>query len=200
MIKIAVFDFDKTLFNKDSIIEFTKYIYTQRPYLSFFILIQLFWLLFYWFRIISTKSFQQKFFGYLMFISEKKIKSYIDSFWKIHFPVNFSSKLLERIEQFNTENIITVVVSASPNFLVQPLKNKLSVDYVITTNFELHLKKYLIKGENCRGLEKIKRLKQLFNENDFIILEAYSDNKDDMELLKLANKGFIINKGIMQQI
>jgi HAD superfamily phosphoserine phosphatase-like hydrolase len=200
MKKVAVFDFDKTLFYKDSIIEFTKFVYKQRPFLGLFVFVQLFWGAFYWSRLISTKSYKQKFFGYMKFIPEPKIKEYIDAFWRIHFPANFRNILLKRIDDLNAENITTIIITASPDFLINPFKKNIPVDYIITTTFHIHFNKYCIRGENCRGKEKIKRLKKLFSEEEFIILEAYSDNKDDIDLLKSAKKGFIIKNETIQQI
>ena len=45
-------------------------------------------------------------------------------------------------------------------------------------------------SKNCRGKEKINRLHKACDFKK--IVHAYSDNKDDLELLKKADKGYKI--------
>ena len=49
-------------------------------------------------------------------------------------------------------------------------------------------------GKNCRGREKISRLSSFF-EDDIEIIWAFSDNKDDQDLLNMSKNSFWIKNG-----
>ena len=84
-----------------------------------------------------------------------------------------------------------VVVSASPELFIKHFCLSLGVDTVLGSELKVVNNKYRLLI-NCRGQEKLKRLKRAFP--DFEIIAAYSDNKDDDELLKIAKNGYWVKK------
>ncbi len=80
-----------------------------------------------------------------------------------------------------------IIVSASPEFLLLPLKDKLGFGKLIATKMNKADGK--ITGENCRAQEKVRRLKAL---GDIKIEKAYSNSLLDRPMLSLAKEAFIV--------
>ena len=84
------------------------------------------------------------------------------------------------------KNTKSICISASPEILLKKITKELGLDLLIGTEMTFQNKKWTI-SKNCRGKEKINRLHKACNFKK--IVHAYSDNKDDLELLKKADKG-----------
>ena len=52
-------------------------------------------------------------------------------------------------------------------------------------------------GKNCRGIEKVNRLKEEYK--DFIIKEFYSDSKSDIYLAEISEKSFLVKKNKIKE-
>lgn len=91
-----------------------------------------------------------------------------------------------------------VIVTATPETVVRPFARALGADRLIGTRLELDEESRVtgrFVGPNCRGPEKVVRLKQAFGE-DVTLLAAYGDTSGDREMLRLAEvKGYRIFKG-----
>ena len=81
-----------------------------------------------------------------------------------------------------------IVISASPEFLLAPIAKRLKIQAVLATRMDKHTGK--IKGENCRGEEKLHRLRTY--DQKLKISDFYSDSLSDMPLLKLAHKAYVV--------
>lgn len=71
---------------------------------------------------------------------------------------------------------------------LQPVCGMLNIDLLIASRVDIHTG--LTEGENCYGIEKVRRLKEIMP--DFEIEEFYSDSKSDALLAELAKESFII--------
>jgi HAD superfamily hydrolase (TIGR01490 family) len=82
-----------------------------------------------------------------------------------------------------------LLCSASPRMLLQPLADWLGVELLAT---ELQKREGLwqpwLAGANCKGPEKVRRLKAHLGPLEGVVLEAYGDSKGDRELLKAAER------------
>ena len=81
-----------------------------------------------------------------------------------------------------------IIISASPEFLLKPIAEKLEVMYLIAS--KVNKKNGKFTGLNCHGKEKVKRLNKKYE--DIKVMEAYSDSLSDIPILKLAKKAFIV--------
>jgi phosphatidylglycerophosphatase C len=89
-----------------------------------------------------------------------------------------------------------VLISASLDIYVKPLGEMLGFKNIICTRtcWENDLLKNSLDGGNCYGDIKIKRIKQWLEERtDNRIIAAYSDHESDFPLLKLADRGIVVN-------
>jgi len=86
-----------------------------------------------------------------------------------------------------------IVVSASLDLYVQPWALKAGFNDVIASRLETlkdgHITGNLL-GENCFGIEKVRRLEALLGSRSGYILYAYGDSRGDKELLSSADFAF----------
>lgn len=93
-----------------------------------------------------------------------------------------------RIERHRGQEHELVIVTASPELYVGPLARRLGVDQVLGTLLEVDDAGLLtgrLLGANCRGAEKVARLRAWLGDDEFE-LWAYGDSAGDRELLALA--------------
>ena len=84
-----------------------------------------------------------------------------------------------------------VIVSASPEFLLKPFAEPLGAQRVLGTRLACDPNGRftgLLAGANCRGAEKVTRLKAAFGE-DLDLVAAYGDSDGDIEMLASAREG-----------
>jgi phosphatidylglycerophosphatase C len=83
-----------------------------------------------------------------------------------------------------------VIVTASPEEIVQPFARGLGADLLIATRLAYDDQDQLtgrLDGENCRGPEKVRRLQATFG-NDVRLDAAYGDSDGDREMLAIAEE------------
>ncbi|MFT3997120.1 MAG: HAD-IB family hydrolase [Asticcacaulis sp.] len=90
------------------------------------------------------------------------------------------------------EKTLRVIVTASPEMLVGEFGKRLGADRTIGTRLGFDDQGQLtphLDGPNCRGEEKVRRLKAVYGEN--LSLEAaYGDTSGDHEMLRAARQGY----------
>ena len=104
----------------------------------------------------------------------------------------YERSLLELMFRPGENDAVTVVCSASPEFEIRPILEKLGVDYIIGTQVDPETGRFL--SENCKGEEKVRRIKETLGDCEF--RNAYTDNvKSDAPMLSLAENKFMIKSG-----
>ena len=81
-----------------------------------------------------------------------------------------------------------VIVTASPESLVAPFARGLGADHLLGTRLALDADGRLtgdLDGANCRGPEKVRRLRETFGE-DVRLAAAYGDTAGDRDMLAIA--------------
>ena len=185
--KLVVFDVDKTLIKKDSLI-ITAIHNRSLFFISFkFICLIPFYLL--WIcKILSTNKFKEKFLE--TFEICKKINQINrNNNWLENLLIKeIRKEALERIEMHKQNGDFVILCTASPRMIVEPLAKFLNVK-LICTEMHSYSNKWIpkIKGKNCNGNEKLNRLKQNLNLNNFSQIEVYGDSRGDKEILEAAD-------------
>jgi phosphatidylglycerophosphatase C len=92
-----------------------------------------------------------------------------------------------------------VIVTASPELTVAPFARALGAERLIGTRLAFDAADRLtgaLDGPNCRGAEKVRRLREAFGD-DVALEAAYGDTSGDREMLALAEeKGFRVFNGV----
>lgn len=188
---LIIVDFDKTIYRKDSLIEFCKFIYNKYPYRLLFIFPQIFYTILWYSGMISTRIYKDKFLLFLYGIDREKCLELLSIFWQKE-QQNLNHKLLEEIRE---KNIPVVCISASPDIFIQPVMHLIPhLDKLIGTKLTYN-KRYTIKGENCKGEEKVIMLNKAYPIERIEVIEAYSDSMTDLPILRLAKHAFLIRNG-----
>ena len=91
-----------------------------------------------------------------------------------------------------------VIVTASPETTVAPFARRLGADALLGTHMAFDSQDRVTGGfstPNCRGEEKVRRLKAAYGD-DVVIAAAYGDTSGDTEMIAMAQeKGFRVFTG-----
>ncbi len=104
---------------------------------------------------------------------------------------------VETWRRWRAKGAKTIIVTASPDFVVGPFARGLGADNLIATELAFDASGRAIgvlAGQNCRGPEKARRLKATYGE-DTVLTAAYGDTSGDTEMLAMAvEKGYRVFK------
>lgn len=113
-------------------------------------------------------------------------------------PRLFRPDALATWEEWKAKGAAVVIVTASPTILVAPFADRLGADLLLGTELEFDTQGRVagaLLGENNRGLEKVRRLRQAFGPN-LRLAAAYGDSSGDTEMLQIADiQGYRVFKG-----
>ena len=105
--------------------------------------------------------------------------------------------VLARVEQHRRAGHELAIVSASPALYVEPVGRRLGFDVVLATGLEVDQTGRLtgrLAGPNCRGREKVARLRAWTGDGP-VVIHAYGDSAGDRELLAAADVGCRLRRG-----
>ncbi len=176
-----LYDFDKTIYLHESTRKFYFFCLKRNKKHFFHIFKVAFWGGLYGLRIISLKKFKEKFFSFTKFVPD--LKSAVSDFWdKEFFNINYW--------YFDKRRRGDVVCSASPRFLLEDIVARINKNAkLVCTEYDVDSQKII--GENCKGEEKVTRLKQLGLTH---FKNGYSDSKSDFPMLSLCENKYRVKK------
>lgn len=176
-----VYDFDKTIYDGDSTVDFYFYLIRHQPHLLKFLPKQALAFVKYLFGFLTKTQFKEKFFE--VFNGVKNIDVCINDFWN-------KNKVKIKNWYKNTHFDSDVVISASPEFLLEPICIELKIKKLMASKVDKKTGKYT--GENCYGEEKVRRFYEVFPDEK--INTFYSDSLSDTPLKEISNKAYIVQK------
>lgn len=182
--EIDIYDFDKTIVPFDSGSLFIGYCFIHYPWIAVYFPVLIIAALLMVLHIISFTKFKKICF---MFVALIPLDKAVKGFWDRH------EKQVHK--WFFDRKRYSVVISASPDFLIEEIQERLGFDKLICTRH--NRKTGVIIGENCRDEEKVKRLFSEFNRNNIKVIDVYSDSfTHDRPIFSLAqNKCYHIVRG-----
>lgn len=190
MRRLVLFDFDGTLTEKDSMLEFIRFYHGSIRLITGLVLFSpllLFWKL----KIVDSHTLKELFLSY--FFGGKNEQEFKGKCIAFHSVIGtmLRREALGLIHEYKNEKATVVVVSASPEDWVEPWCNSISITCIATqlqkTGGKLTGK---IEGRNCLGIEKVRRIKLQFDLSQFDEIVAYGDTPSDLPMLALANRKF----------
>lgn len=175
-----VYDFDRTIYRKDSEVDFFFFELAKHPGLIRFLPKQCLGFIKYFLKIIDKTSMKSNFYCYLKGV--KDIDSDMEEFWDGHID-NIHSWYKTRHRDDD------IVITASPQFLVSAACKRLKIADCLGT--PVSIENCQIEGLNCHDVEKVRRLKEAgYDVND--IEEFYSDSYSDQPLRDVAKTGYLV--------
>lgn len=188
---IAFFDFDGTITTKDTLLEIFKYRHGKTKFYLGFLLNSPF-LVAYKAGIISNQLAKERtlkhFFGGM---KADDFNGFCEQFAREIIPSLIRKKALKEIDQLKQAGAEVVIVSASPENWLQPWCTTLNLP-LLATQLEVNNNKITgkIKGINCHGEEKARRIKEVYDLSAYKEIYCYGDTSGDKPMLSLATHAF----------
>ena len=201
MTKLSVYDFDKTIYNGETLNDFYRFYLIKKPWKIYTVIFQLWYFLLYVLKIINLEKLKENFLRFLNGENTGELKKLIREFWKKkESKINLWVK--DEILKNKKETEILVAISASPTFLIIDRLRLMGFDVVIGTDFLFESTKFHshITSKNCKNYEKVRRLDKWAEDNNiqYDIVNFYSDSIADKPLFDLSENKYWIKKGILK--
>ena len=175
-----VYDFDKTIYDGDSTLDFYFFSLKKSPMLIRFLPIQIIGFIKYMFGMYSKLQFKEKFYSFLKGI--KDVDSMVELFWNEN-----QDKIKDWYLKSKEES--DVIISASPEFLLNTICRRIGIKHLIAS--EVNKDTGICEGENCYGEEKVLRFKKYFEKGE--IKKFYSDSLSDAPISLMASERYIVS-------
>jgi len=188
-VKIALFDFDGTLTERDSLLDFLRFTLPPRR----------FWpgaarlfpvMCAYKFGLMANDKAKMAVLSqFFRGMSEQEFLRLAQSYAKGRIPAILRSRASERLAWHCEQGHEVVIVSASPAEWLRPWADPLGLR-VIATGMEV--RDGCITGRfsppNCHGEEKVRRIRAEYDLSAFDTIYAYGDTAGDRPMLALAHE------------
>jgi len=197
--KLAIFDVDFTLTKRETLVEFYLFMLKKNPSMIKYLPKSIFSTIFYALKIHDASKVKKTFIRFIDGIEENDMKKIVSEFYKKRLSKILYKDAIVMIKKMKAEGFKIYLISASAEFYLSELYNIAEVDKVIGTRFTLEhgLHRNEILGENCKGEEKVIRLKQVLKEEnmevDFESSYMFSDSLSDLPLFNLVGHPYLIN-------
>lgn len=206
MKKLAIFDIDYTITKKETLMELFKYTTKMDRKNLRFLPRAIFCGIMYMLRVYDERMVKEKFLKFIDGIKENDLQKLVKGFYEDRLKSILYTDALKMIKKLKKEGYDIYLISASPEFYVKEFYDIEEVDKIIGTRFDftngIFTRK--MKGKNCKGEEKVKRLKEFLQnekiEVDFKESYMFSDSLSDKPLLDLVGKPYLINYKKKHQI
>ncbi|MBE6969700.1 MAG: phosphoserine phosphatase [Ruminococcaceae bacterium] len=176
-----VYDFDGTIYNGDSSVNFLLYALKKKPGTLLYLPKQLWGFVLYALKKIDKTTLKEYYFSFLAAVDAMALA---ESFWDEQEGRIFDWYLRQRQED-------DMVISASPDFLLRPICRRLGISRLIASRVDARSGKFT--GANCHDVEKPKRLAA---EYGLTKVEAfYSDSLSDLPMAQIAERAYMVKKG-----
>ena len=188
---IAFFDFDGTITTKDTFLEFVRFVKGSRKFwIGFLINSPL--ILAMKLKLISNQAAKEKVLAYFFKgTSIDQFENWCQQFNQQILPSLIRPGAITEINRLKMQGTIVVVVSASLENWIRPWTNQLGIQLIGSrpqiTNRVMNGK---LIGKNCYGEEKVIRIKEYYNVDEFDEVYAYGDTKGDLPMLEIAKSRF----------
>ena len=179
---INIYDFDNTIYDGDSTIDFYIFSILHQPSLIRYLPHQFKALFLYTTKKYDKTKFKTEFFIFLKGVSD--IEYLLTKFWKKH-------KIKIKNWYLNQHQNTDIIISASPEFLISPICKELNISKVIASQVDIKTGQFY--QNNCFGIEKVNRIKKELMTWP-IQFEFYSDSLSDKYLAALSENAFLVKK------
>lgn len=171
--KLDIYDFDKTMVPFDTGSLFWLYCLLHYPWIIICGPYQLIAAILMFLKVIDLTTVKGPFFCFIRLIPLEKA---VRKFWD-----KYESKVFDWARKENRERF-SVVISASPDFLINEIERRIGFDDFICTK---HDKNGKVIGKNCHDSEKVRLFREKYP--DAHVVNVYSDS--------IENDKFIFSLG-----
>ena len=191
MNKIALFDFDGTITTDDSLLKFIRFVVGDRRFLLGLVVLSPMLVLYKLKLIPNYKAKQYMLSWFFKGMSKDDFLKVANEYSLVHIDKILRPKAIEKINWHKNQGHKVVVVSASIECWLRPWCEKNGLELIAT---KLEIKDDIVTGKllskNCYGVEKVNRIKEIYNLKDFEYIYSYGDSSGDKQMLELAHEKF----------
>ena len=189
--KIVFFDFDGTITTDDSLLNFIRFVVGDRRFLLGLIVLSPMLILYKLKLIPNYKAKQYMLSWFFKGMSKDAFLKVANEYSLVHIDKILRPKAIEKINWHKNQGHKVVVVSASIECWLRPWCEKNGLELIAT---KLEIKDDIVTGKllskNCYGVEKVNRIKEIYNLKDFEYIYSYGDSSGDKQMLELAHEKF----------
>lgn len=188
---LALFDFDGTLTTKDSLRDFILFTFGKPKTVMGGILLAP-TLAGYALGVMDNSKAKQQVLKYFFGgMSVEKMQTLGDAYAKQRLPKILRPAGLDKLKWHQAQGHQVVIVSASTEYWLKPWTDAMGF-YLLATQLEVKDQKLVgcYAGENCHGEEKVRRIKAVYDLDQFDAIYAYGDTWGDKPILALADHAF----------
>lgn len=199
MERLAIFDVDYTLTKKETLAQLYMFMLKKNPSFIIHAPRSFFSAFLYALNFFDAKRAKENFITFIEGIKEEDMQSLVKEFYEEKLSKILYEDAIKMIKKLKSEGFKVYLISASPEFYLNELYNIKEVDKIIGTKFLCNNGIYSRKmeGENCKGEEKVRRLKEELKKDnievDFKNSYMFSDSLADKPLFDLVGNPFLIN-------
>lgn len=206
MKKLAIFDIDYTITKKETLMELFKFVIMNDKKNIRFLPRAIFCGILYGIKVYDEREVKEKFLKFIDGIKEKDLAELVKRFYEEKLRTIVYDDALKMMKKLKSQGYDIYLISASPEFYINEFYSIKEVDKIIGTKFVFNNGIFTRKmeGKNCKGQEKVNRLKEVIeNEKidvDFKESYMFSDSLSDKPLFDLVGKPYLINYKKKHQI
>ncbi len=186
--KLALIDFDGIITTKDTFLSFLRF--QVGPIMYFLNILRLSpWIILYYLRLSNDDLLKEKVVTlFLKGTNRYDLDKLITRYYKIHNEKLIHPTAMQKIRLLRVKGYRMIVVSANIEPLVKNFCQQFNLEWIATP---LEHNNNLITGKllsrNCKGKEKVNRIKAYVNLDNYSYIVAWGDRKSDRYMLDLAN-------------
>lgn len=176
-----VYDFDHTIYPGDSTLDFWRFCLRRHPAAALSLPRAVLYGIGFKAGLCGREAFKACFYRFLRRIPD--VEGTAAAFWR----ENLSKVYSWYLDRKRADDLI---ISASPEFLILPACRLLGVRGIASP---VSPETGELLGPNCRGEEKVTRLRREYPEGS--VDEFFSDSRSDAPLAGLAKRAYLVQKG-----
>lgn len=195
----ALFDFDGTLIRGDSIVRFVRYAHARGLTGAGGLLRAALWAVAYGLHLTTAERAKRESLSFLAGREQGGVEALGRTFCREELLPRLYPQGVEELRRRHAEGAEVLLVTASPSFYLEALKEELPIQRIIGTRMHVENGVYtgLIAGENCRGVQKPLRLAEDLAARgdmvDYASSWAYGDSAGDAPMLALCGHKVGVN-------
>lgn len=199
MDKLAIFDVDYTITKKETLMQLYKYVVLKDIKNIRFLPRALYSGAMYKIGVYDEKKVKESFLKFIDKIHEDDLLKLVKNFYGDVLEKILYEDAINMMKKLKGQGYKIYLISASPEFYLNEFYGIKEVDMIIGTKFSIENKMFMRKmdGENCKGEEKVRRLKEVLKEKnievDYENSYMFSDSLSDKPLLDLVGNAYLIN-------
>jgi phosphatidylglycerophosphatase C len=187
---VAVFDFDGTLTRRDTLLPFMRRTRGASRTSMALLATSL--------RMVRDRDGAKEAFLERLLAGQgvEGLRAAADVFADVVITRGLNTPVLERVRSHHSEGHELVIVTASPELYVRPIGERLGFDTILGTRLETDGNGRLtgrLQGRNCRGPEKVERLRAWLGPGDATVY-AYGDSSGDRQLWEFADHAYRVRR------